>query len=157
MQELYDRQKELAQEAIEELKRRRVGTEMTIGALQEIAQRRSEAREVEREPQRTQDMSQSSGSSPTRSAEVISVKKTKIEQEVKTPIKFKEAPMSCPIKPKTQGDVERQPTYKSPPHPKPKVVMNAPPPSLVEEDESELPPPPPPPEGPHPSDIPKEV
>jgi hypothetical protein len=40
MQELYDRQKELAQEAIEELKRRRVGTEMTIGALQEIVQRR---------------------------------------------------------------------------------------------------------------------
>ena len=71
MQELYDRQKELAQEAIEELKRRRVGTEMTIGALQEIAQRRSEAREVEREPQRTQDISQSSVSSPIRSVEVI--------------------------------------------------------------------------------------
>jgi hypothetical protein len=135
---------------------------MTIEALQEILQRRSEVREPERETQRMQDVSQGSIASqreetPIREVEVISVKRTKVEQEEKKPIRVKEAPMSCPIKPKTPGDVERQPTYKSPPQPKPKVVMKAPPPTLVEEEESELPPPHPAPEVRRPSEIPKEI
>ena len=115
MQELYDRQKELAQLAIEELKRRRVGTETTIEALHEILQRQSEVREPERDTQRMQDVSQSSIASqreetPIRQVEVISVKRTKVEQEEKKPIMFKEAPMSCPIKPKTPGEPSIQVT-----------------------------------------------
>ena len=58
-----------------------------------------------------------------------------------------------------KDDQERQPAFKSPPHPKmksegvPKAIQKAPPPKLEDVEETELPPPP---EVPHPSEITKE-
>ena len=80
----------------------------------------------------------------------------------KRAIRYKEAPMSCPIRPTGQSEPETQPALKSPPQPKtksegmPRAIQKAPPPKLEEVEESELLPPPPPPEVPHPSEIPNE-
>ena len=167
LHELYDRQKELAQEAIEELKRRRARIEIAAEALQEAQQRRTEAKEQKEDKQKEQNVARSSFTrqdedTQIRQVEVLSVKRTREEQTEKKPIMYKEAPMPCPMRPTGQSEPERQPTCKSPPQPKtksegmPKAIQKAPPPKLVEEEESETLPPPPPPEVPHPSEIPKE-
>ena len=118
--------------------------ELTVEALQEIQQRRTEVRGSQQDTQRMQDAAQSSAMSQReepliRQVEVVSVKRTRVEPEEKKPVMFKEAPMSCPIRPQTQGELERQPAFKSPPQHKaksegmPKAILKAPPPKVAEE------------------------
>ena len=58
MRGLYDRQKELTQDAIEELRTRRARIELAAEALQEAQQRRTEAREQQEDKQRVQNATQ---------------------------------------------------------------------------------------------------